>query len=927
MTGALVDRAAECAALGAVLAAVRDGLSGVLVLRGEAGIGKTALLEWAAGQAADMRVARVAAVESEMDLAFAGMHQLLVPFLGGLGALPVPQRQALEAAFGLADRPAPDRFLVGLATLTLITDAAGAGQPVLCVADDAQWLDRVSVEVLGFVARRLLADRVGMLFAVRTGEGEQHAVLAGLPELTLRGLPAEAAGEVLAAAASGPVDRQVGARLVAETTGNPLALAEFAGELSSDQLSGAVPLRGPLRFGGRLERLYQSRITDLPDETQRLLLVAAAEQLKDQAKIWRAARSLGIGPEAAEAPGAARLVVWEPRIEFRHPLIRSAAYYAAPVAVRRQAHAALAAATDPRADPDRRAWHLAEAAAGPDEEVAAALEESAARARARGGWASSAVSWQRAAELTPDPGRRARRLLQAAEDWLVAGEASVAGVLAGRAGPDLADPLARARARRVEGLTLYAAGQLTEAVPVLLEAARLLQPVEQRLALDTLLDAFAAAQLSGQSGAALGEVLNAAGSAAPPANSGVSVAGLLLGGFAAVAERRYEEGAALLRRAVAPLASEQPVPDEVLPHFVVIASAASLLYDDEARYRIQRRWVAELRDRGALAALLAALAIQMASQVQEGRFADAEVTVTEGRELSEATGYRAYLPTFAVTELLALAWQGRAAEVRPLAARLVGEFTAQGEGHAVRAAHHALAVLELGLGSYAEALDQARQAGSWQEPLGFGAAGELVEAAARTGDREVTAAAAAAFEPWALASGTHWALGLLARCRALLAGDSHAAEAEYQLALDHLRQTRIPPELARSHLVYGEWLRRQRRRRDAREQLRTAHDIFDELGLKAFADRARSELRATGEQAAERTPGAAGDRLTPQEAQIARLAGEGATNAEIAARLFISAATVEYHLRKVFRKLGVTSRVQLARLVVPGTDAPPAVST
>ena len=385
----MLDRATETSALEGVLAAVRGGLSGVLVLRGDAGIGKTALLGWAAEQALDMQLAPLVGIQAEMGMGFAGLHQLLVPFLGGLDGLPGPQRQALGSAFGLVDGPPPDRFLVGLAVLTLLTDAA-AGRPVLCLVDDAQWLDQASVEVLGFVARRLYADRMGMLFTVREGEG-QAAALAGLPELMLGGLPEEVAGELLATSADARVDRRVSAQIVAGVAGNPLALVELAGELTPDELSGAVPLGWPLRFGGRPEELYLARVRALPAGTQTLLLVAAADPTGDPALVFKAAGQLGTGPEAGEAAGTDRLVSWQPRVRFRHPLIRSAAYYAAPAADRRRAHAALAAVSDPGADPDRRAWHLAEAAAGPDEQVAAELEQSAGRAQARGGMAAAAA--------------------------------------------------------------------------------------------------------------------------------------------------------------------------------------------------------------------------------------------------------------------------------------------------------------------------------------------------------------------------------------------------------------------------------------------------------------------------------------------------------------------------------------------------------
>jgi len=905
---ALLGRAVETDALEGVLAAIRDGLSGVLVLRGEAGVGKTALLDWAARQAGDVQVARVAGAEAEMDMGFAGLHQLLVPFLSGLDGLPTPQRQALGSAFGLVDGPPPDRFLVGMAALTLLTDAA-ATQPVLCLVDDAQWLNQVSIEVLGFVARRLYAEPVGMVFASREVE-ERAVVLTGLPELTIGGLGEEAVHELLATSAAAQVDRQVSFRIAADTAGNPLALVELAAELTAAELSGAEPLDWPLRFRGRLEELYRSRVRALPGGTQTLLLLAAADPTGEPALIWNAARTLGIDPEAGQVAEVERLVSWEPRVRFRHPLIRSAAYYAALAAARRGAHQALAAVTDPEVDPDRRAWHLAEAAAGPDEQVAAELERLADRARSRGGWGSSAAFLERAAALTPDEDHQARRMLAAAENRLVAGEALAARELLGLATPRLADGPARARARRLEGKSLYAAGQMPEATSVLLDAARMLQPSETRLARDTLLDAFVAAQSSGQPEAGMAEFLRAIRSAPKVAGSRATVADLLLDGFAAMGERRYQAGAALLRRAIAPLAAGQPIPDDALPHLMAVSQAAGMLYDDSARYQMEKRWVAELRDRGAIAALLPALGTQLSAQVQEGRFADAEATLAEGRALSEATGYRAILGPYAWQELWTLARRGQEADARPLAARLLREFAGRDRYEVLRV-QGALAVLELGLGNYAAALRHALDAVPQQNVLGFVSFADVVEAGTRCGEREAATGALEAFTPWALASGTDLALGLLARSRALLADDDQA-EADYQLAIDHLQRCRLVPERARAHQVYGEWLRRQRRRRDARDQLRCAFEMFDEMGMTAFAGRARAELRATGERARPRSLGSP-EVLTPQEAQIARLAAERLSNREIASQLFISDRTVEYHLHKVFRKLDVTSRAQLAR--------------
>jgi DNA-binding CsgD family transcriptional regulator len=906
-TDMLVGRTKEVGALEDVLAAVRDGLSGVLVLRGEAGIGKTALLDWAAGMAADMRVARVAGVESETSLGFAGLHQLLVPLLDGLDRLPAPQRAALQSAFGLVAGPPPDRFLVALATLTLLTNAA-ASRPVLCVVDNAQWLDQASAEVLGFVARRLLADRVGMLFAVQGGE-DRAVVFDGLPEQPVAGLAERAAHELLVVAAGGPVDRRVSERIVADTAGNPLGLVEFGGELTAEERSGDMPLTAPLRFGGRLEELYLSRVRALAADAQTLLLLLAADQLGDPAKVWRAAARLGVGPEMVELPAVERLVTGAPSLQFRHPLMRSIVYHGAPSTARRRVHEALAAVSDPARDPDRRAWHLAQATSGPDEDVAGELERSAGRARGRGGWASSAAFLERSAELTPDPERRGRRLVAAAEARLVAGDVSVARALLNRAAPDLPDPAVSARARRLEGNILFTAGESAAATSVLLEAARMSGPYDARLTRDTLLDAFGA-QLSSRRTAGTAEVLLALRSAPRVTETQATTGDLLLDGFAAVAERRFAAGARLLRQAVAAVAGDQPMPGDTAQSFLAFRLAVTELHDDSAWGELAGQWVVRARDQGALAAMVVGLGFQAFSQLAEGRFAAAEATITGARTLAEATGNRTYLDSLANAQLEVLAWRGDQAGARPLAARLLRVMADQGHGHGMQRVSKALAVLELGLGNYQEALRHALTTAADQPVLSHLANQDvLIEAAIRCGDPTAAAAALQAVTPWWQACDTPWSLGLLARCQALVAGDNHAEDG-YRLSIEYLRQCQVVPELARSHLLYGEWLRRQRRRRSAREQLHAARELFGTLGMEAFAYRAQAELRAVGEHAAARRAGTP-DMLTPQEAQIARLAAEGAMNQEIAAQLFVSTSTVDYHLRKVFRKLGVTSRAQL----------------
>jgi len=903
----LVGRTKEVGALEDVLTAVRDGFSGVLVLRGECGTGKTALLDWAASAAGDMRVARVAGVESEMDLGFAGLHQLLVPLLDGIGRLPPPQRGALESAFGLTTGPPPDRFLVGLATLTLLTEAASS-RPVLCVVDNAQWLDRASAEVLGFVARRLLADRVGMLFAVQEGE-ERSVALPGLPELLIGGLAERAAHELLAAVACAPIDPRVSERIVAETAGNPLGLVEFGRELTAEECSCAVPLSGPLRFGGRLEELYRSRVQALPADARTLLLVLAADQLGDAARIWQAAARLGVGPQAMELPAVERLVTAAPGLRLRHPMLQSIVYYGAPTVARWRVHEALAAITDPVRDPDRRAWHLALAAPGPDEEVAQELERSAGRARARYGWAMSADFLERSAELTADRARRACRLVAAAEARLMTGETSAARALLDRAAPDLPDPVVSAWARRLEGEVLFAAGESAAATSVLLEAARMVAPYDARLARDTLLESFAA-QLSNRQAAAGAEVVQALRSAPGLGESPATTADLLLDGFAAVAERRFEAAARLLRQAVGAVSGGQPVPGDAPQRFLAFRLAVTELYDDSAWRELAGQWVARARDQGALAATVIGLGFQASSRLAEGRFAAAEAGLTEARTLAEAMGNRAYAAGLAEVEVEVLAWRGDEAGTRLLAGRLLRVEAGQSRERGKHRVHKAVAALELGLGNYAQALRHALAAAADQPILNYPSGPDvLIEAAVRCGDRAAAAAALDAVAPWWQACETPWSLGLLARSRALLADDEQAEDG-FRLSIGQLRECQVTPQLARSHLLYGEWLRRRRRRRGARDQLRAACELFGTLGMEAFANRAKAELRAAGEHAAAPSTGTQ-DTLTPQEAQIARLAADGATNQEIAAKLFISASTVDYHLRKVFRKLEVTRRAQL----------------
>ena len=903
----MLDRATETAALEGVLAAVRDGMSAVLVVRGDAGTGKTALLEWAGGQAHDMQKAQVAGVQAEMGMGFAGLHQLLVPFLGGLPGLPGPQRQALESAFGLAAGPTPDRFQVGLAALTLLTDAA-AGRRVLCLVDDAQWLDQVSVEMLGFIARRLYADRVGMLFTVREGEGQAGA-LAGLPELMLGGLPEEAASELVAASAAHQVDGRVSAQIVSGVAGNPLAMMELAGELTPEELSGAVPLSWPLRFGGRLEELYLSRVRALPAGTRKLLLVAAADPGGNPELVYKAAAQLGARPEAAEAAGTWRLVSLQPRVRFRHPLIRSAAYYAAPLGTRRHAHAALAAVTDPAADPDRRAWHLAEAAAGPDEDVAAELERSADRAQARGGLAAAAAFLERAGALTPEQVRAAERTLAAAQASVQAGQFGRACDLVASVEAGPLDEFQAAMADLLRAKIAFASSLGSDAPPLLLKAAKRLEPLNLDLARETYVDAWQAAFFAGHLAGAgnLLEVSRAARALPKPAHP-PRLVDLVLDGFALLVIDGPAAAAPVLRQATSTFAGPGIAQDEVLRWGFVATVADEALWDDEG-WRVTIRQVQIARDVGALDRLSFLLNRMAIDTVWSGDFAAAAMLIAEAGAVCEATGSRLE----PVAAAMLAAFRGREAEAVPLNRSVVEEATAGGQGVSVTVAHWVAAVLYNGLGRYEEALAAARQAcehkhvhvhiSAWAVP-------ELIEAAVRTGNPRNAADALDLLAETTRAGETNIGLGIEARSRALVS-EGEATEGYYREAIDRLSRTQRRPDFARAHLVYGEWLRRQRRRRDARYQLRTAFEMFDAMGMEAFATRAQVELRATGERARRRSLGAP-EVLTPQEQQIAQLVAEHLTNREIAAQLFISARTVDYHLTKIFRKLGVSRRTQLA---------------
>src|SRR4051794_11966832 len=900
----LLGRRSETELLDQLLEAVRAGESRALAIRGDPGVGKTALLEYVVEHAMGCRVARAAGVQAEMELAFAGLHQLCAPMLDRLERLPDPQRDALGAAFGLSAGHAPDRFLVGLAVLSLLAEVA-AERPLVCLIDDAQWLDRASAQALAFVARRLLAESVGVIFAVRTG-GEQRDA-AGLPELVVEGLREDDARTLLASVIRVPLDEEVRDRIVAESRGNPLALLELPLGLAAEEAPGgfAHPAARPL--ASNIEQSFRRRLGVLPAETQQLLLVAAAEPVGEPAMLWRAAGRLGGGAEAAAPASEAGLLEVGARGRFRHPLVRSAVYRAASVRDRQRAHRVLAEATDPDVDPDRRAWHRAHATSGFDEDVARELERSADRAQARGGLAAAAAFLERATELTPEPDRRAQRALAAAQAAHEAGASDAAlGLLAtAQAGPP-AEPR-RPRVALPRAQIPFAARRGRAAPPPLFEAAKRLEALDVTLARETYLDALWAAIIVGRVADAGGvlEVAEAARSVPPPPEP-PRAADLLRDGLAILITEGPGAAAPTLKRGVSAFRSDDISREERLRRVWLASHVARLVWDDEGWEALCVDHLQMARDAGALGLLHVALNQRMGVQGLTGELAAAASLFDEVEAVGEATGSR--LAPYGALALAA--WRGHEAEFSHLVESRMPDLVARGEGAGLGVIPWASALLYNGLGRYEEARLASQQDGAYELLFSAWALVERVEAAVRGGEPELAADALGRLSGTTRASGTDWALGIEARSRALLSEDEDA-ERLYREAIERLARTRIRPELARAHLLYGEWLRREKRRLDAREQLRIAHEMLTAMGLEAFAERAARELEATGETARRRTAESR-QRLTAREAQIASLAGDGLSNPEIGARLFISPRTVEYHLHKVYAKFDISSRNELA---------------
>jgi DNA-binding CsgD family transcriptional regulator len=877
------------------------------VLRGEPGVGKTALLGYVIELASGLRVARAAGVQSEMELAFAGLYQLLEPMLDRLERLPAPQRDALRAALGIRPGPAPDRFLVGLAVLGLLSDE-NEERPLICLVDDEQWLDRASAQALAFVARRLQADSVGLIFATR-GPSEE---LAGLPQLAVKGLREDDARALLELRLTARLDSQVRDQIVNETRGNPLALLELARGVAPAELAGGFALSGAMPLSRSIEESFRGRLEVLPVETRRLLQLAAADPVGEPVLVWQAAKRLGIGTNAATPAADAGLLEIRTRVRFRHPLVRSAAYRSASVQERRDVHRALGEATDPVLDPDRRAWHRAQAAPGPDEDVAEELERSASRAQARGGLAAAAAFLERAATLTPDPARRSGRSLAAAQAEVHAGapDAALGLLVTAEAGP--LDELHRARVGLLRGQIAFASSRGSDAPPLLLAAAKRLERLDARLARETYLDALSAAMFAGRLASPGGTVLEVAlqARAAPRSSQPPRSPDLLLDGLALHFTEGYSAGLPALRRAVSAFGRDMSAEEEL--RWLWLAGVAALhLWDDERWNVLSARYVQLAREAGALGELPLALSSRIYMDLFAGELTVAASMVEEVQAAMEATASN--LAPYGALGVAAL--RGLEAGASTVIEASEQQVLLRGEGIGITVIAWASALLHNGLGCYEKALAAARRASEYPADIGSATWGvvELIEASARSGGPELADAAHRRLSAITRASGTEWALGIEARSGALVS-EVEGAERLYRESIERLGHTRVRVDLARSHLLYGEWLRRENRRLDARAQLHTAHDMFASIGAEAFAARGRRELLATGETLSKPTTQGHVE-LTAQELLIARLARDGLSNPEIGSRLFISPRTVKYHLRKVFSKLDISSRNEIGHVL------------
>jgi DNA-binding CsgD family transcriptional regulator len=895
----LVGRGAECERLDSLLADVRAGHSAVLLLSGEPGIGKTALLDYFAERAVDCRVVRTIGVESEMELPFAGLHQACATLLDGVERLPSPQRDALETAFGLSFGGDPDPFRVGLAVLSLLSDAT-ASTPLVCLVDDAHWLDKASAQTLAFVARRLFAESVVMLFSATDSSEE----FRGLPELAVHGLGAADARVLLSSVIRWPLDDQVRELIIAETHGNPLALLELPRDLSPAQLAGGFGFPDTGSLSGQIEESYLSRIEALPDEVRLLVLVTAADPTRDPALLWSAAQGMGLNLESPGYAQATELVEIGEVVRFRHPLVRSAVYRAATVSERQRVHAALAEATDPELDPDRRAWHRAQATLESSEDVAAELEQSAGRAQRRGGVAAAAAFLERAAALTPDPARRAQRSLAAGRASQLAGAPQAASELLEIAATGSLNQFDRAMLVRLRGQIALDLRRPRDAMPLLLDAATQLESIDAGLARETHLEALQAAIVAGRLGAGMLDTARAA--RAPLARiERAGAVDLLFEGLAARFADGYAASLPTLKHALRAAREEGDEPGQDV-RWRLARRVAPDLFDDDTWYFFATRSVQMARDSGTLAVLPLALNDLAYMCCFEGNLDAAEALLEEADAIAAATGNE----PIPLGRLSLVAFRGREEEASLWFDAAESAAIARNDGLVLTFIEHARAVLYNGLGHYQAALAASQSASARDELfVSLWSMPELVEAATRCASTNLAATVLERLSERTRAAGTELARGIEARSHALLS-DGVRAEELYREAVDRLSRCRLKMELARARLLYGEWLRRENRRLESREQLRTALEMFTSMGAEGFAHRTFGELRAAGGEVRKRRVEARAE-LTAQELQIAQLARAGLSNPEIGARLFISPRTVEYHLHKVFAKVGVSSRHQL----------------
>jgi DNA-binding CsgD family transcriptional regulator len=897
----VIGRARECARIDELLDSARTGLGGALVVHGEAGAGKTTLLDYAVRRADDFRTIRLTGVESEQELGYSALQRLLAPTMEQVDLLPGPQREALNCALGFVPGPPASTFLVGLGVISLTANAASSDGPLLCVVDDAQWVDRESIEALAFWGRRLQADRIALIFGERRGTASNR--LQGLTAIDVDGLEPEPARTLLVSHAGFRLDRGVADRILAETEGNPLAIVEVAKGLTPHALVGLAVESHPLPLTRRLEERFAGQVRSLGADAQLFLLLVAAENSSLSGAIWKAAARLGLGDEAAEAAEAADLISLGPPIEYRHPLIRSAVYGSAAAADRRAVHGALAAVMGPD-DTERWAWHRAAAALGPDEEIAALLESCAHRALASGTTSAAVVLFGRAAELTPERQHAAQRRVAAAEVAVEGGSLGQAHVFVEVALPDLRDPVWRARAERADGLASFREGNHVAAAPCLHVAAVGLLAAEPRLGRQTLLEAVDAAAYCGDD--AQSEFLRSIATTFASTAGGSSVVDAFLRAFSLHAQAGYTAALDEYQRAVE--VCRHVTPEELAPWTNLIAAVTRFMWDDASHDLLLQRIADWGRARGALLPLWISLLYLSSSAVWRGQLEYSAALLAQAADVMSASGQFAPPGIGATLD----AARGQGVEVFSLVNPTLDDANQRANGYAGRGA---LVDVYIGRANYREALDHALVLFD-ADPIIAGPhlLPDMVEAAVRTGDRHAAEQAISRLADRATAAATPWALGLLARSQAVMA-PAATAEEHFTSSVELLGASAMELQLGRAHLLYGEWLRRARRHIDARDQLRRAHDMFAAMGAAGFVERARIELTAAGDHAPKPKDGAGRD-LSPQEAQISELVAQGATNQEIASQLFISQRTVEYHLHKVFRKLGIKSRTQLARRVL-----------